>query len=179
MEAKQQKLYKWEGKSMVNKKVVIICTIIALIVVASIVAIKIGKLEETEPVEENIQGTAQNVQEAQNTIKNEVEEQETIEEPNKENEVTVNETTAENKATTQNEIQGEEETKETEGIEEENTTEKALKLVKEEWGEDDTVYYTIDNQSNNIFNISVRSKETTATLTEYEVDVKEEKVTMK
>ena len=57
---------------MVNKKVVIICTIIALIVVASIVAIKIGKLEETEPVEENIQLTTQNVQEAQNTIKNEV-----------------------------------------------------------------------------------------------------------
>lgn len=164
---------------MVNKKVVIICTIIALIVVASIVAIKIRKLEETEPVEENIQVTVQNEVEEQNTIKNEVEEQETIEEPNNENETTVKETTAENKVVTQNEIQGEEETKEDEGVQEENTTEKALKLVKEEWGEDDTVYYTIDNQSNDIFNISVRSKETTVTLMEYEVDVKEGKVTMK
>ena len=71
---------------------------------------------------------------------------------------------------------------ETTSVEEEkkiNKKEEALKLVKEEWGEDDTVYYTIDNESGNIFSISVRSKSTTAVLQEYEIDVSKGTVTLK
>ena len=58
-------------------------------------------------------------------------------------------------------------------------SEEALELAKEECGEDDSVYYTIDNQAENIYNISVRSKETTATLIEYEVNVNTQEVSVK
>ena len=61
----------------------------------------------------------------------------------------------------------------------ENTQEKAIELVKKEWGEDSTVYYTVDNNQNNIYTISVRSKSTTETVAEYEVDIKNKQVKMK
>lgn len=60
-----------------------------------------------------------------------------------------------------------------------NKKDEALRLVEEEWGEDSTVYYTIDNESGNIYSISVRSKATTAVLQEYEVDVTKGIVTLK
>ena len=47
----------------------------------------------------------------------------------------------------------------------------AINLVRNNWGEDDTVYYTIDNNSGDTYDISVRSKSTTETLAEYEVDI--------
>lgn len=55
----------------------------------------------------------------------------------------------------------------------------ALNLTKEEWGEDDTVYYTIDREVNNVYDISVRSKSTTQTLAEYEVDIVNKTVQIK
>ena len=60
-----------------------------------------------------------------------------------------------------------------------NKKDEALRLVETEWGEDNSVYYTIDNESGNIFSISVRSKSTTAVLQEYEVDVSKSTVTLK
>ena len=54
-----------------------------------------------------------------------------------------------------------------------------MDLVKKEWGEDNSVYYTVDSNSGNIYNISVRSKATTEALIEYEVDVINKKVIMK
>ena len=61
----------------------------------------------------------------------------------------------------------------------ENTDETALGLVKKEWGEDNTVYYTIDDQKDNIYTVSVRSKSTTEQLAEYEVNVKDKSVFIK
>ena len=61
----------------------------------------------------------------------------------------------------------------------ENKQEIAIDLVKKEWGEDNSVYFTVDSQNGNIFNISVRSKATTAALVEYEVDVNNKKVNVK
>ena len=60
-----------------------------------------------------------------------------------------------------------------------NKKDEVLRLVEEEWGEDSTVYYTIDNESGNIYSVSVRSKSTTAVLQEYEVDVTKGIVTLK
>ncbi len=47
----------------------------------------------------------------------------------------------------------------------------ALTLVKNEWGEDDSVYYTIDRNVGNKYDISVRSKANTQSLMEYVVDI--------
>lgn len=55
----------------------------------------------------------------------------------------------------------------------------ALKLVKEEWGEDDSVYYTIDRHIGNIYDVSVRSKANTQSLMEYEIDIENKTVKMK
>lgn len=55
----------------------------------------------------------------------------------------------------------------------------ALKLVKDEWGEDDSVYYTVDRQVENIYYISVRGKANTQSLMEYEVDIEKKTVEMK
>lgn len=55
----------------------------------------------------------------------------------------------------------------------------AVNLTKQEWGEDDTVYYTIDREVDNIYDISVRSKSTTETLAEYEVDIVNKTVQIK
>lgn len=164
---------------MVNKKVVIICSMIALIIVGVIIGIQVKKLKETDYAEEiGKQNTMQNQNVSQNESKNEVQNGNMVQEneTNSENTVTEN--------TTQNQVQGEEETKpekeETQGNKSnENNKDKALRLVQEEWGEDDTVYYTIDNQSNYTYNISVRSKSTTETLAEYEVDVEDETVVIK
>ena len=72
----------------------------------------------------------------------------------------------------------EEEVKETEKSKE-NKQNTAINLTKEEWGEDDTVYYTIDREQNNVYDISVRSKSTTQTLAEYEVDIENKTVQIK
>ena len=57
--------------------------------------------------------------------------------------------------------------------------ERAIELVKKEWGEDDGVYFTnesIDNEGRYI--VSVRNKNTTSLLAFYTVDVAKQLVTM-
>lgn len=165
---------------MVNKKVVIICSIIALIIVGVIVEIQIKKLNEIENVGE-VQDTAkQNTSVNQNLATSNETENTGNEEQN-----IIQENTSE-----QNQIKGEEE-KEQEPTEEntantsnteemaENNNLSAIDLAKKQWGEDDSVYYTIDHQSNEIYTISVRSKSTTEQLAEYEVDVKEQTAVIK
>ena len=165
---------------MVYKKTVIICSIIAFLIVAVIVAINIKKFKDEEYIaEENTQGSYQNEIEDQNLTQNELPVENTIleEETIEENQTNTENTTVND--ITQNEYQGEEEETGITEEAEENKDEKALNLVKQDWGEDDTVYYTIDNQSNSIYYISVRSKSTTATLAEYEVDVNQGTAKMK
>ena len=165
---------------MVNKKVVIVCSIIALIIVGGIVGIQIKKLNEIENVGE-VQDTAkQNTSVNQNLATSNEMENTGNEEQN-----IIQENTSE-----QNQIKGEEE-KEQEPTEEntantsnteemaENNNLSAIDLAKKQWGEDDSVYYTIDHQSNEIYTISVRSKSTTEQLAEYEVDVKEQTAVIK
>lgn len=167
---------------MVNKKIVIICSIIALIIVGGIVGLQIKKLNEIENVGEVQETAEQNTSVNQNLATST--ETENAENENEEQNIT-QENTSE-----QNQIKGEEE-KEQEQTEEntantsnaEETTENknlsAIDLAKKQWGEDDSVYYTIDHQSNEIYTISVRSKSTTEQLAEYEVDVNEQTAVIK
>ena len=54
----------------------------------------------------------------------------------------------------------------------EDYKEKALRLVQEDWGEDDSVYFDIaEIQENGIYKICVRNKNTTNEVMWYEVDV--------
>ena len=159
---------------MVNKKIVIICTIIALVVTILIVAFEIKKFKEEDYFEEDkLLEVSENLAQNQ-TLNEENQEEKEIEDSNTQINTTIEE---ENMVEETNTFQGEEETKEDEP--QENYNDKALELAKKEWGEDDTVYYTIDNQSENIFSISVRSKTTTETLAEYEINVIEGTVNLK
>lgn len=150
---------------MVNKKVVIICTIIAIVVTALIVAIKIKAIKEYSYENEiNLSTSQKNV--IQNQVSNEV--NQGADETQEDNTIAENEIQKENTTRNETTYQGEEESKDDE-IQEDNS-DSVIDLVKNEWGEDDTVYYTIDNQSGNLYTVSVRSKITTETLAEYEVD---------
>ena len=126
---------------MVNKKAVIIVTIIALIVIGGIVYINVKRIDTSTPTLEIPEAEEQemnvNVEEAES------------EEEVKKVEEEINQTKQENEA----------------------SEEKALELVKQEWGEDDTVYYTVDNNNGTTYNISVRDKTTTETLAEYKVNL--------
>lgn len=155
---------------MVNKKVVLICTIIAIIVASVIIANSIRNskyvnYDQERPVARNTKNTVNVVNEIENTVEEnntQVENKNEIIPPKEE---------------TKKEIQGEEETKQEEKTENKEAT--ALKLVQEEWGEDDSVYYTVDNHSKNIYNVSIRSKESTATVAEYEVNTETGEVNLK
>ena len=152
---------------MVNKKVVIICSIIALIIVGVIVGIQIKKLNEIENV-----GEVQDIAKQNTSVNQNLATLNETENTGKEEQNITQENTSE-----QNQIKGEEE-KEQEPTEEntantsnteemaENNNLSAIDLAKKQWGEDDSVYYTIDHQSNEIYTISVRSKSTTEQLAE-------------
>ena len=169
---------------MVNKKAVIICSIIALIIVVAIVGIKIKDFKNTQNEMNNKVNEPQisrNPTKNENIVSNDI----ALEE-NK-NETTENEVK-------QEEVKGEEETKSSETVSnetestaqntnngEENGDEAAINLVKNEWGADDTtVYYTIDTKSGDrTYTISVRSKSTTEQLAEYDVNLADKTVVIK
>jgi len=145
--------------------------------------VKTDKIESTLNISNNI-------------IKNEVssnisgEENQNEEQENKieENSSNVENATIENSNNISNNITENNTNSQVQGLEEKtsaneekliNKKDEALRLVEEEWGEDSTVYYTIDNDSGNVYSISVRSKSSTAVLQEYEVDVTKGIVTLK
>ena len=169
---------------MVNKKIVIICSIIALIIVGAIVRINIKKFNDAQ--------NSMNEVKANQDVRNEINSENQI--SNENNAISEEENEVSENLTNQEQIKGEEETKpesnenkaentvsdNTNNEEEESGDEAAINLAKKEWGEDDnTVYYTIDTKSNDTYTISVRSKSTTEQLAEYEVDVKEQTAVIK
>ena len=158
---------------MVNKKLVIIVTIIALIVVGGLVYIGINNLESPTYTFENVEIAENNEMKNQNITEenNEVEPENIVGKEEAESEEEAKK--AENTTSKQNQEQ-----KESEEANKQNE-EKALKLVKDEWGEDETVYYTVDNFAGGIYNISVRSKETTESLAEYKVNLGTNSVELK
>lgn len=58
----------------------------------------------------------------------------------------------------------------------ESSKNEAIRLVKEKWGEDSSVYFTNEENNGDIFVVAVRSKETTAVECYYNVNIKEKTV---
>lgn len=174
---------------MINKKIVIIISIIALIIGMLVITFKVKELKDIEDrnieyLQEEALKAEQNIIESQiNEEENTVEQENITDTQNTQSDESVRSTEQNNTQTetpVQSQVEGEEEKNSKENqSSEENNDEKALRLVKEEWGEDSTVYYTIDNQSDDTYSISVRSKETTATLAEYEANISTETVFIK
>ncbi len=139
-----------------------------------------------DTVEENMSDT-ENIY--QNIIQEDVNQENTIEDSNtsQEENIQINET-KQNDATdssdTVNNIANNEEIRSEEDTEvneesKKNKDQIATDLAKNEWGDDESVYYTIDKSSGDKYYICVRSKATTETLAEYEVDIGKKTVEIK
>ena len=147
---------------MVNKKIVIIATLIALITVGLIVAIGIKSIGKGES-SFNILSEANN--ETKKSEENEIDLKNDEEINNmKENQVDEN--------NIQENSISESDTKEKEG------KDIAIDLAKKEYGEsDDSVYYYVEEKiSDDVYIISVRNRETTAGIIDYEINIKTEEV---
>lgn len=149
---------------MVNKKVVIISTIICIILVAGIIYISLNKPYEEPEVENEIAET--------NGVENKI--QENVEKENTQVEEKVENTEKEENTEVQENKTEEPKVKEDKKEQKSELTgeEKAKELVKKEWGENDkTVYYYVEEQvSDDLYIISVRDAQTTEELSTYEVD---------
>ena len=149
---------------MVNKKVVIISTIICIILVAGIIYISLNKPYEEPEIENEITET--------NGVENKI--QENVEKENTQVEEKVENTEKEENTEMQENKTEEPKVKEDKKEQKSELTgeEKAKELVKKEWGENDkTVYYYVEEQvSDDIYIISVRDAQTTEELSTYEVD---------
>lgn len=132
--------------------------------------------KEQEKNEITQEVNTENIQEESNVVDEEKEN--IIETTNNVSEnVIVEEPVAQNVPDTSNQIIGKEEAEtasENVGLTEE---EKAIELVKEKWGAQDTsVVYAVANREGNIYMISVTNKETTAVLAWYQVNMQTEEV---
>ena len=107
-----------------------------------------------------------------NTVKNQITSNNTLKEENNIDANNINENT------TSNVIGKEETNSEKEEDSSQNKEEKAINLVKKEWGSDnDSVYFNIANKNGNKYTISVNSSETTEAIAWYDVDLDTERVT--
>lgn len=168
---------------MVNKKAVIVATIIIVIIVGAIVAFKINESKNVtgDFIESNTTKTEQtsngeNFQNstgkyAENTDDNTINDVEDDNATNTSIEEEDNEKTLENNVVNENTISSSE-------TEIENDEEKALRLAREKWGKNDNnVYYYVEEVlDTDVYIISVRDKATTMSLADYKVDIASEKV---
>lgn len=171
---------------MVNKKVVVISTIIALIVIAGIVTFAITKSNNySESTENNIKTESTNNvgnNATSNTIENKVEENKVNENAISENAVVNN--TTENKTSENNTSNNKASENKTDNNSSKKDTSKtqdnesylrdvAISLAKKEWGEDNSVYYSVeDGSSKDEYIVSIRDSSTTAEIVTYNVNVK-------
>ena len=164
---------------MVNKKAVIIVTIITIIIVGVMLWFGINSIEKPVYTFEDVAKQEVNEEENQenSSIKKDDEEKESdkdeekIEENKKED--------IENDENKSNESKNNDnDEKDLEDSNEKSDEDIAIELAKKEWGEDDKkVYYYVDEKlSDSKYVITVRSKETTAGLRDYCVNIKTKKV---
>ena len=152
---------------MVNKKAVLIATVIAIVVVIIAVIIGVNALDDLDYSFETVE--TNEVQEENTTEENTIEEETDSSEEN----VVEENTTEETNTTESNEVV--EETSIDDSTESDEDI--AKNLAEEKWGEDDSVYYYVEEElSDGVYLVSVRSQETTETLEEYEVNVETEEV---
>ena len=166
---------------MINKKVVIIATIIIVLIVGVIVGIKIKDFKNIigDFIEENTIDSNANASENDktNSIKNTTENSEnniinTTDNDEQNNKNIDNHNTTSSK----NDVGAGNNSSPDSG--KESSEEKALNLVKNKWGKNDNnVYYYVEEQvSDDVFVISVRDKNTTMSLANYEVNIKSEEI---
>ena len=157
---------------MVNKKVVILVSILSIVITGAIVYFSLKPLlnikysfgDEEYESKTSIIGnkTQENIVEN----KNEIEDETNIE-------------VEENNTSETNKISEKENNNTTPTSDSKKTgKELALELAKKEWGENDiSVYYYIEEKkSEDVYIISVRNRETTAGMIDYEVNIKTGKV---
>ena len=127
-----------------NKKIIYIFIIVVLIIAGVFIATKISDKTQTEQTSANDLGENENNLNEENNI-------------NQNNESLVE--SGENNTGTQDNNQ-------------DNLEEKAKQIVKENWGEDETVYFSYDGKDETgRYIICVREKETTKAIYRYYVDI--------
>lgn len=174
---------------MVDKKAVIIATVIAIIIIGGILGFKIYKYNKEEYGKSDIEvsqspNTTNEETNKQNTQKDDKEEnlskpentsKTDSEENNSFSEKTENNTNTENQADTNTTSKNEKNTDNNENSSEED----AIKLAKQKWGNQNSnvYFYAEDEVEKGVFIISVRDNNTTAELVSYKVNTKTKKVT--
>ena len=184
---------------MMNKKIIYVIGIIALLIIGVILGIKMG----TDDDSDKNQVTNNTEVNMENEVKqNDIVEENAIEEDNKtiedtidENEIeenTVNENITElntkNENTTKENKEKDNKTKEnitnnsknntTSKQTEQDLEKRAIALAKEKWGNtNNDVYFDVEDESKGIYTIVVRDNNTTVEMITYKVDVNKKTVT--
>lgn len=148
-----------------------IITIIIIIIFALILAISLVMiLDKKDPIDKELISIENENTNTTNIIK-EDKDNNTIEN-NIIDDNTVDENTTSN-IIGKEEKESEEENKNSSG----NNDEKAISLVKKEWGDSESsVYFNIENKNGTKYTITVRSSETTEAIAWYDVDVNTGKI---
>lgn len=154
-----------------KKKIIIIVGVVILAILITLLTVKLINIEKNK--EKEVSNLNQNAIE-NNTIENAIKNENT---ENTENIVVVDKEKEDNNKNDLIETSptiGEEEITKTEIEKKENDEEKAVNIVKKDWGEDNSVYFTIEETQNEKYTISVREKDTTRTISTYEVNIQTE-----
>lgn len=154
-----------------KKKIIIIVGVVILAILIALLTVKLINIERNKEKEvSNVNENAIENNILENAIKNEnTENTENIVVADKEKEDNNKNDLIETSPTI-----GEEEITKTEIEKKENDEEKAVNIVKKDWGEDNSVYFTIEETQNEKYTISVREKDTTRTISTYEVNIQTE-----
>lgn len=178
---------------MVDKKIVIIATIIAIIFFGVIFGLKVKNInnyEYHEPEEINTnKNTAANIV-SENKISTEQKEKENVVETNEVNDNTIDENkVTENSVTENTSSENANSDKTTNSSssdssskkeEKKNPEEIAISLAKEKWGKkNNNVYFDVEdkNESKGIYTIVVRDNSTTVEMVTYKVNINKKTVT--
>ncbi len=159
-----------EKRKLIMKGALLGGTITILLILTIVLTIKLISIKEENENENNIENL---VQLEENVItENEIENNEVVNEENTEN-VEENEEINSNKPV----INPEEEVGE-EVLKEEDKKQKAINMAKEDWGTDNTVYFSYDGIENGKHKVTVRDQNTYK-IKEYYIDVENETFTIK
>lgn len=149
-----------------NKNIIYISIAIVLVIIVILACILINK-----PKEENVKPTSSNL------VKNEISNQIS-------NENEINNSIIENKVLEENKVQEEIIVDEQQEVQidkikkEEDNKQKAINIAKKDWGEDKTVYFTLEQiDDNGNYIVYVRETNTTRDICWYTIDINNETFT--
>lgn len=152
---------------MVNKKAVIISTIVFLIIVALLIFVNVKSLQDEKNQTVEVLSEIEETDNVNNNIDNVIENEIDNSTSEEENAVVNNSVT--NSASSTTSVENDEDSSDLEDI--------AIQLAEDEWGDDENVYYYIEEKLlENVYVVSVRDKSTTATLANYKINVETEEV---